>query len=385
MKFETRAIRIQTDRTDQKEHSTPIFPTSSFVFDDAQQMRAVFAGEEQGNIYSRFSNPNLNEFADKIASLEDCEAAVSTSTGMAAVFCSFMSFLKSGDHIVSSRAIFGSTFQVIGQTLPEYGISYDFVDASQPSLWEKSFKANTKIFYLETPSNPALEILDIEYASTICKKHGVLLMVDNCFATPYLQNPAKLGADLVIHSATKFIDGQGRVLGGAVAGSKEHIQLIYNFIRRTGATLSPFNAWVLSKSLETLAVRMDRHCQNAAQLADWLAEHPRVLKVNYPFRKDHPQYELAKKQMSQGGGIVTFLLNGDIEEGQQFLNKLNILSLTANLGDSRSIASHPASTTHAKVPESDRALMGIQNNLIRISVGLEHIDDIIADIDQALS
>lgn len=385
MKFETRAIRIQTERSEQREHSTPIFPTSSYVFDDAEQMKDVFAGEKPGNIYSRFSNPNLQEFSDKIASLEHCEAAVSTATGMAAVFVSFMSFLKAGDHIISSRAVFGSTFKVIASSLPEYGIDYSFVEGKSPETWAAAVRPNTKIFYLETPSNPGLDIIDIEAASALCKQHGILLLIDNCFATPYLQNPAKLGADLVIHSATKFIDGQGRVLGGAVAGSKDHIDVIYKFIRRSGSTLSPFNAWILSKSLETLAVRMDRHCSNAAQLADWLAEHPQIDKVNYPFRADHPQHELAKKQMSQGGGIVTFEIKGGLKEGQQFLNKLNMLSLTANLGDSRSIASHPASTTHATVPEEDRKLMGIENNLIRISVGLEHIDDIIADIKGALT
>ncbi|MCL4127030.1 UNVERIFIED_CONTAM: hypothetical protein GTU68_023414 [Idotea baltica] len=384
MKFETKAIRIQTERSQHREHSTPIHPTSSFVFNSAEQMQNVFSGEEDGNIYSRFTNPSVEEFQTKLAALEGTEACMATATGMAAVFTSLMAYLKKGDHIIASRAIFGSSFQVISQTLPEYGISCSFVDPNKIETWHESVRQNSKMLFLESPSNPGLELIDLEKASTFAKEHKLLLNIDNCFATPYLQQPAKWGADIITHSATKFIDGQGRVMGGAILGSKEVVEKAYLFIRRTGPSLSPFNAWILSKSLETLAVRMDRHCSNAMALAQWLENHEKVKKVNYPFLQSHPQYEIAKKQMSQGGGIVTFEIDGNLEDGIKFLNSLKMLSLTANLGDSRSIASHPASTTHLRVPEEDRLKLGITNSLIRISTGLEHIDDIIADIDQAL-
>ena len=384
MKFETKAIRIQTDRSQHREHSTPIHPTSSFVFNSAEQMQDVFSGKETGNIYSRFTNPSVAEFQSKLAALEGTEACMATATGMAAVFTSLMAFLKKGDHIIASRAIFGSSFQVISQTLPEYGISCDFVDASIPESWKDSVRQNTKMLFLESPSNPGLELVDLEKASAFCKEYKLLLNIDNCFATPYLQQPAKWGADIITHSATKFIDGQGRVMGGAILGSKEIVEKAYLFIRRTGPSLSPFNAWVLSKSLETLAVRMDRHCENALKLAGWLETYDKIKKVNYPYLKSHKQYALAQKQMSQGGGIVTFEINGGLEDGMKFLNSLKMLSLTANLGDSRSIASHPASTTHLRLPEADRLKLGITDGLIRISVGLEHIEDIIADVEQAL-
>jgi len=384
MKFETKAIRTQTERSQHREHSTPIYPTSSFVFDDVAQMQALFSGEEQGNIYSRFSNPTVQEFEQKIAQLEGVDRAMATASGMAAVFASFMTFLKAGDHLIASRAVFGSSFQIINQTLSQYGIKTSFVDGSNPEEWKSSVTPNTKMFYIESPSNPGLVVFDLEEVSSFCKTHDLMLNVDNCFATPYLQQPAKFGADLITHSATKFIDGQGRVLGGAVAGSEELISKVHQFIRRTGGSLSPFNAWILSKSLETLAVRMDRHCANAFALANWLKDDLRIATVNYPFLECHPQFELAKKQMLRGGGIVTFELKGGIEAGVSFLNNLNILSLTANLGDTRSIASHPASTTHLRVPEEERLQNGITNGLIRISVGLEHIDDIKRDIDVAL-
>lgn len=384
MKFETKAIRIQTDRSQHREHSTPIHPTSSFVFDSAEQMQDIFSGKEKGNIYSRFTNPSVTEFQDKLAALEGTEACMATATGMAAVFTSLMAFLKKGDHLIASRALFGSSFQVISQTLPEYGISCDFVDATKPETWSDSLRQNTKMLFLESPSNPGLQLVDLEKASAFCKENNLLLNIDNCFATPYLQQPIKWGADIITHSATKFIDGQGRVMGGAILGSSEIVEKAFLFIRRTGPSLSPFNAWVLSKSLETLAVRMDRHCENALKLAEWLETHDKVKKVNYPFLKSHKQFALAQKQMLQGGGVVTFELKGGIEEGVSFLNNLKMLSLTANLGDSRSIASHPASTSHLRVPEEDRLKLGITNSLIRISVGLEHIDDIMADIDHAL-
>ncbi len=384
MKFETKAIRLQTERSQHREHSTAIYPTSSFVFDNVAQMQATFAGDEQGNIYSRFTNPSVNEFEQKMAQLEGVDKAVATASGMAAIVASFLSLLQSGDHVIASRAVFGSSFQFIQHSLPLYGITVTFVDASNLKECAKAIQANTKLFYLETPSNPGLVVYDIRAIADLCKAHHIILNVDNCFCTPYLQNPAELGADLVTHSATKFIDGQGRVLGGAVAGREELLVNVYQFIRRTGGSLSPFNAWILSKSLETLAVRMDRHCDNAKALAQWLQSHPSVLHVNYPFLDTHKQVELAKAQMKQGGGIVTFELSGGLEAGKKFLDALKMFSLTANLGDTRSIASHPSSTTHLKVPKEDRELIGITDGLIRISTGLEHIDDIIKDVEQAL-
>lgn len=385
MKFETKAIRIQTERSVHREHSTPIFPTSSFVFENVEQMQALFSGEEKGNIYSRFTNPSAKEFEEKMAALEGVEVAMSTATGMAAVFASLLAFLKKGDHVIASRAIFGSSFQVLSQTLPEYGITATFVDSLRPETWNAAVQENTKMFFIETPSNPGLAIIDLEKAAAFSQKNNLLFAVDNCFATPYLQQPAKFGADIIIHSATKFIDGQGRVMGGIVAGRKEIVEKVFLFIRRTGGSISPFNAWVLSKSLETLAVRMDRHCQNALGLAKWLETQTGLSNVKYPFLPSHPQHAIAKKQMSQGGGIVTFELDGGQEAGSRFLDQLKMLSLTANLGDTRSIASHPASTTHLRVPKEERLKVGITDGLIRISVGLEHIEDIIADIKNALA
>ena len=384
MKFETKAIRIQTERSQHREHGTPIFPTSSFVFDDAEQMRSLFAGEETGNIYSRFTNPSVREFELKIAALEEVDDAYATATGMAAVFAVFMTFLKKGDHVLASRAIFGSTYNLLKNRLSNWGIEYDFVDPKTQKTWGEKVRANTKMLFIETPSNPGLEIIDLEKAGQFSKKHNLIFCVDNCFATPYLQQPAKFGADILVHSATKFIDGQGRVMGGAVAGSEELVNEVRTFCRSTGPALSPFNAWVLSKSLETLAVRMDRHCENAVALANFLEGHPEISKVNYPFLEDHPSFQIAKNQMSQGGGLVTFEVKGGLQQGRDFLDGMEMLSLSANLGDTRTIATHPASTTHAKLAEEARLEIGITNSLIRVSVGLEHIDDIISDIDQAL-
>ena len=384
MQFETKAIRIQTDRTQHREHSTPLFPTSSFVFENAEQMRSLFAGEREGNIYSRFTNPSCREFEQKIAALEGMENAHSTATGMAAVFASLMAFLKAGDHVIASRALFGSTYNVISKHILKWGITCDFVNPTAPETWEQKLKPNTKMLLVETPSNPGLDIVDLELASKFAKAHGLLFNVDNCFATPYLQQPAKFGADLITHSATKFIDGQGRVLGGVVAGSNERVAEVKNFCRSTGPSLSPFNAWILSKSLETLAVRMDRHCENARALAGFLSEHNQVEKVNYPFLETHPSCGIAKKQMKKGGGLVTFEIKGGLVQGRRFLDSISLLSLSSNLGDTRTICTHPASTTHAKLTEEARQEVGITNGLIRVSVGLEHIDDIMTDIDQAL-
>lgn len=384
-KPETKAIRTQTRRTQEKEHSTPVFLTSSFVYDSAEDMAAAFADDSlEVNIYSRFSNPTVDEFIDKICALENAEDGIATGTGMAAVFSTFMTFLAKGDHIISASAVFGSTHTILTKYLPKWGIEFSYFDMNKPESIEALIKPNTKMLYVETPSNPGLDIIDIEYVSKLCKRHNILLVVDNCFATPAVQQPINLGADLVLHSATKFIDGQGRVLGGVVAGRKELIQPMYLFVRNTGPSMSPFNAWVLTKSLETLYIRMERHADNALKLAKALQGNEKVTSVKYPFLETHPQYAVAKKQMSNGGGIVTFELKGGLESGRKFLNALQMLSMTNNLGDSRSIASHPASTTHSKLSAEEKAAVGITPGLVRISVGLENIDDIVADILQAL-
>ena len=380
----TKAIRIQTDRTNEMEHSTPMFLTSSFCFDDAEDMRAAFADESNDNIYSRFSNPGVQEFTDKMVALEAAEAGYATATGMAAVFASFMALLKKGDHLISCSLVFGSTVTVLNKYLPNYGIEVSYVSANDPGSWEAAIKPNTKMIYLETPTNPGLDIIDLAAVNNLAKKHNILLNVDNCFATPVNQRPIDFGADLVIHSATKWIDGQGRVLGGVVLGKKELIHQIYLFCRSTGPALSPFNAWVLSKSLETLDVRMERHAANALHIAKALEGHAKISWLKYPFLPSHPQYAIAVKQMKNGGGLISFNLSGGLESGRAFLNNLKMLSLTANLGDTRSIASHPASTTHAKLTEAERAAVNITPGLIRISVGLEHVDDILGDILGAL-
>lgn len=381
----SKAIRTQVPRTAEGEHASPMFLTSSFCFEDAEQMRAAFADETDDNIYSRFSNPNTTEFVDRLCALEGAEAGYATASGMSAVFATFMTYLSSGDHLLSCRSIFGSTHTVITKYLPKYGIETTYADAQEVAQWESLVKPNTRMIYVETPTNPGLELVDLEIVSAFAKKKGILLVVDNCFATPILQKPLELGADIVIHSATKWLDGQGRVLGGAILGKQELIHPIYLFCRSTGPALSPFNAWVLSKSLETLEVRMDRHCANALKLAQALEGHPAIAWVKYPFLPSHPQHAVALKQMSQGGGIVCFELKEGLAAGVRFLNGLKMLSLTANLGDTRSIASHPASTTHAKLTEAERQAVGISPGLIRISVGLEHADDILADIWQALT
>lgn len=382
--FETKAIRIQSERSEFGEHAAPIYLTSSFVFDDAEHARALFADEVQGNIYTRYSNPNGNEFIEKLCALEGTEDGIATASGMAAMYCSMAALLKSGDHVLASRSVFGSTHQILNNLFPRFNISHSYADIDKPETWEAMITPATKMIFVETPSNPALDLIDLEWLGALAKKHNLILNVDNCFATPYLQNPAKWGAHLVTHSATKFIDGQGRVIGGAVLGTKELIKEVRFFARHTGPSLSPFNAWLLSKSLETLAVRMERHCQNAATLATCLEGHPKIEKVKYPFLPSHPQQALAKKQMRLGGALVTFELRGGIESGRKFLNAIKMISHTANLGDTRTIATHPASTTHSKLTDAERAAVGISPGLIRISVGLEDIDDIIADVLQAI-
>jgi O-succinylhomoserine sulfhydrylase len=382
--FNTNAIRTQHERTPFREHAVPIYLTSSFVFDDAEQARAMFADEIPGNIYSRYSNPNTNELVEKLCLLEGTEDGVATASGMAAMYSSMAALLKSGDHVLACRSVFGSTHQILNTIFPKFGITHSYADITEPDTWEAKIQPNTKMIFVETPSNPALDIIDLEWLGKLAKKHNLILNVDNCFATPYLQNPAKWGADIVTHSATKFMDGQGRVIAGVILGKKELIKEIRFFTRHTGPSLSPFNAWVLSKSLETLAVRMERHCSNALALAEFLEKHPEVTKVKYPHLPSHPNYALAKKQMRLGGGLVTFEVKGGLDQGRNFLNRLKMISHSPNLGDTRTIAIHPASTTHSKLTEQERNAVGITAGLIRIAVGLEDISDIIADVDQAI-
>lgn len=381
----TQAIRTHIERTQQMEHSSPLFLTSSFCFDNAEDMRAAFADETDDNIYTRFSNPTVQEFVDKVCILEGAATGFATASGMSAVFASFMALMKSGDHLISCQSVFGSTHTVITKLLPKYGIEFTYVDvAATAEEWEAAVRPNTKMVYLETPTNPGLDLVDMDMVAAITKKKGIVLNVDNCFATPIGQRPIAHGADLVIHSATKWMDGQGRVLGGVVVGRPDLIKEIYAFCRSTGPAMSPFNAWVLSKSLDTLHIRMERHAANALYLAQALEGHEALSWVKYPFLQTHPQYAIAQKQMFNGGGIVCFELKGGIEAGRSFLNNLQLLSLTANLGDARSIASHPASTTHAKLSDAERKEVNITPGLIRISVGLEYAADIVNDIKQAL-
>ncbi len=384
MHNETKVIRTQAERSGHREHAVPIFMTSSFTFDDAEHARALFANEVEGSIYSRYSNPNGDEFVKKMCVLEGGEDGIAVASGMSAVFTSFAGLLSTGDHILSSKSVFGSTHQLLTQILPRWGITHSYGEISEPETWAGLVRENTRLVYVETPSNPALDLIDLEWLGEFCRRRGLMLVVDNIFATPILQQPIRLGADLVIHSATKYIDGQGRGIGGVIVGGGDLVEKLRFFARHTGPSISPFNAWMFSKSLETLAVRMERHCANAMKLAQYLEGHEQVELVKYPYLPSHPQHELALRQMSAGGGVVTFVVKGGIEQGRTFLDSLSFSSLTANLGDSRTIATHPASTTHSKLSEEERRAVGILPGLVRISVGLEHIDDIIADIDQAL-
>jgi O-succinylhomoserine sulfhydrylase len=384
MKKESKSIRIQTERSGNREHSSPVYLTSSFCFENAEQARALFADEEEGNIYSRFSNPNTSEFVNKICDLEISEDGIAFGSGMAAVFASFASILKTGDHIVSSRSLFGSCHQILTRILPNWGITHTYVDADDHDGWEKSIKDNTKMLFVETPSNPGLDIIDLELLGNLKKKYSLILNVDNTFATPVLQNPADYDADLISHSATKYIDGQGRVIGGVLVGKRDLIKDVRFFARQTGPSLSPFNAWLLSKSIETLSLRVDKHCENAMQLARELERNTELENVRYPFLESHPQYEIARRQMSKGGGIVTFVIKGGYERAKKFIDSIKFLSLSANLGDTRTIVTHPASTTHSKLTDEERERVGIFPGLIRISVGLEDIEDIKEDILQAV-
>jgi O-succinylhomoserine sulfhydrylase len=382
--FETAAIRNQTERTQFSEHSTPLYLTSSFVFDDAEEMRASFAEEKERNLYSRFTNPNTTEFVDKIVTMEGAVAGYAFATGMSAIFSTFAALLNAGDHVVSCRSVFGSTHSMFTKFLPKWNIETSYFKVHEVDLIENLIQSNTKILYIETPTNPAVDILDLELIGKIAKKHKLIFIVDNCFATPYVQQPIKFGADLVIHSATKLIDGQGRVLGGVTVGDKELMREIYLFARNTGPAMSPFNAWVLSKSLETLAIRVEKHAENALKVAEFLETQENVALVKYPFLKSHPQYDVAKRQMKLGGNVVAFEIKGGIEAGSAFLNRIQMCSLSANLGDTRTIVTHPSSTTHGKLSEEERLAVGITDGLVRVSVGLENVLDIIEDLEQAL-
>ena len=384
-RFETNAIRTQTERSNFLEHSTPLYITSSFIFEDAEEMRASFAEEKERNIYSRFSNPNTSEFITKICQMEGAEDGVTFSSGMGAVFGTFAALLNAGDHIIYSRSVFGSTHSLFTKYFPKWDINTSYFNIDQIDQIEKLIQKKTKCIYVESPTNPGVEILDLEFLSKIAEKYNLLFIVDNCFATPYLQNPIQYGADLVIHSATKLIDGQGRVLGGIVVGKKEFIREIYLFSRNTGNTLSPFNAWVLSKSLETLAVRIERHCSSALEISKKLEKVDQISWVKYPFLTSHPQYELAKKQMKFGGNIISFELKGGLSAGYDFINKIKLCSLSSNLGDTRTIITHPASTTHSKLSSEDRFKVGISEGMIRLSIGLKHPKDIWADLKQAIN
>lgn len=383
--FETEAIRTQLERTESLEHTSPLYLTSSFVFEDAEDMRASFTEEKERNIYSRFTNPNTTEFVDKVCKMEGAESGYAFATGMSAIFSTFAALLESGDHIVSARSVFGSTHTMFTKYLPKWNIETSYFNINEPETIESFITPKTKILYAESPTNPAIDIIDLELLGDIAKKHNLILIIDNCFATPYLQQPIKYGAHLVIHSATKLMDGQGRVLGGVTVGRADLIREIYLFARNTGPALSPFNAWTLSKSLETLSVRVDRHCENALKVAEFLESHANVNWVKYPFLKSHPQYEVAKKQMKLGGNIVAFEVKGGVKAGRNFLNAIKMCSLSANLGDTRTIVTHPASTTHHSLGEESRLAVNITDGLVRVSVGLEHVDDIIEDLEQALS
>ncbi|WP_026708310.1 trans-sulfuration enzyme family protein [Flavobacterium frigidarium] len=383
--FETEAIRTQLERTQYLEHSVPLYLTSSFVFEDAEDMRASFAEEKDRNIYSRYSNPNTNEFVEKVCKMEGAKAGFAFASGMAAVYSTMAALLKSGDHIVSSSSVFGATHSLFMNYFPKWNIETSYFDINKPETIESLITLETKILFAESPTNPAVDIIDLELLGNIAKKHNLILIIDNCFATPYLQQPIKWGAHLVVHSATKLMDGQGRVLGGVTVGDPELIQKIYLFSRLTGPSLSPFNAWVLSKSLETLAIRLDRHCENALKVAEFLEQHPNVNKVKYPFLKSHPQHEIAKKQMKAGGNIVAFEIKGGLEAGRAFLDKIKLCSLSPNLGDTRTIVTHPASTTHTKLSVEERLAVSITDGLVRVSVGLETVGDVIADLNQALT
>jgi O-succinylhomoserine sulfhydrylase len=384
VKNETLSIRIQAKRSMHHEHSVPVFETSSFVFESAEEAQAVFADETLGYSYTRFANPNTDELINKLCALEGAEDGVATASGMAAAFLGMTSILRPGDHVLAARQIFGATHLLLTQVLVKWGISHTYADINNKSEWEDGILPTTKLIYAETPSNPGLDIIDLKWLGKLARKNNLYLIIDNCFATPYLQNPLIYGADLLVHSTTKYIDGQGRTIGGAVLGKKEIIKEVRTLCKITGPVMAPYTAWLLSRSLETLSVRMERHCSNALKLASFLEKNKEVLWVKYPFLPSHPQYKVAKKQMKLGGGLVTFELKGGLKRAHRFINSLNLASITSNLGDTRTTITHPATTTHSKLTIEERKESGITDGMIRVSVGLEHIDDLIADFDQAI-
>lgn len=383
--LETQAIRVGHKRTHEDEHSIPIFATSSYVFESAEQASLRFTGKQPGNIYSRFTNPTVSAFQDRLASMEQGERCLAFASGMAAIMAVGMALLKTGDHVLCSRSVFGNTVLMFQNYFGKFGVSSDFVSLTDPAAWEAAIKPNTRFLFLETPSNPLIEIADIQALADIAHRHGCLLIVDNVFCTPVLQKPLNLGADLVVHSATKYIDGQGRCVGGAVVGNAELIEKdIYPYLRTGGATMSPFNAWVFLSGLETLAVRMKAHCDSAFELAKWLEQQPAVAKVHYPGLTSHAQHELAKRQQSHFGGVVSFELVGGKEHAWRLIDSTQMLSITANLGDVKTTITHPATTTHGRLTPEARADAGIKDSLVRISVGLESLDDIKADLLKGL-
>jgi O-succinylhomoserine sulfhydrylase len=381
---ETLAVHAGTVRSQFGEHSEAMFLTSSFVFDNAAQAAARFIGEQPGNIYSRFTNPTVTMFEERLAAMEGAEQCVATASGMSAILACVMGVLKAGDHIVASRSLFGATVNLFNNIIKKFGVETTYVSATNVAEWQAAVRPNTKLFFLETPSNPLTEISDIAAIAAVAKKCGALLAVDNCFCTPILQRPLELGADIVIHSATKYIDGQGRVLGGAVLGSKKNMESVYGFLRTAGPTMSPFNAWVFLKGMETLKIRMDAHCGNALELARWLEAQPNVARVFYPGLPSHPQHKLAMKQQKAGGGIVSFEVKGGKAAAWRVIDNTKLLSITANLGDTKTTITHPASTTHARITPEARAAAGITDGLIRIAVGLEAVVDLQNDVARGL-
>jgi O-succinylhomoserine sulfhydrylase len=384
--IQTRSIRAGQSRTHENENSEPIFLTSSFVFDNAAEAAARFSGEEPGNIYSRFTNPTVRTFEERLAAMEGGDRCIATSSGMSAILTTCMALLKSGDHIVSARNIFGTTVALFSKILGKFNISTTYVPLSDYDAWAAAIRPETRILFLETPSNPMTEIADIARLADLAHENNCLLVVDNCFCTPALQQPLRLGADYVIHSATKYLDGQGRCIGGAVVGpAKQMDEDILMFLRTAGPTMSAFNAWVFLKGLETLNIRMQAHCQNAQKVAEWLSEQKGVKKIHYPGLPSHPQYELARRQQRGAGGMVSFDIDGGREMAWKFIDATSIFSITANLGDVKSTVTHPATTTHHRVTPEERAAVGITDSLIRLSVGHEAIDDLIRDLDIALT
>jgi O-succinylhomoserine sulfhydrylase len=384
-RLETLAVRAGQERSQFGEHAEALYLTSSFVFKSAAEAARRFSGEEPGNVYARFSNPTVTLFEERLAALEGAEDCVAFASGMAAIMATVMAHLKAGDHIVASSGLFGATVQLFSAILSRAGIVTSFVPQTDPAAWEAAIRPETRLFFLETPSNPLTEIADIRLLSDVAHRKNILVAVDNCFCTPILQQPLQLGADLVIHSATKYIDGQGRVLGGAVCGPRKLTEEVFKYLRTAGPTLSAFNAWVLLKGLETLKLRVEAHAANAARMASWLEAHPKVSRVFYPGLSSHPQHELAKRQQRTGGGIVSFELKGGREEAWKVVDHCRLLSITANLGDTKTTITHPASTTHGRISPEARAAAGIGEGLLRIAVGLEAVEDLQADLERGLS